>query len=382
MTKRILINLMVFGPGGGATHVFHLCSALAKQSVEVTLICRYADPTTPLIRNSDQIPIRVVTTPFSTNRKLYRLSTLWAFLVWPFRLGFRPYDVLYTFEMSAFTRFLVKFLRPGGKVLLQRAGELWSPDSPLESSLERILDGLFVETPIQAEAAKAVLKTDIPITAMPNIGHCFQSGSVVAKTSESFRMAFLGRYHRDKGIYRFLTILPQLRTTNVELNCYGWGPEFENFKQLVNDLGINDRIQLHGRYESAEELTAILDRTDLVVLPSETEGLPVVLLEAMAHGVPFVATDVGATRALAEENPDVRVVPLDDGALRDAIDEMASKIISGAVSPKRLQDYYESRYGYEKLCARWTDKLLYPETWVEPLTYSRRELSSRFHTAQ
>jgi glycosyltransferase involved in cell wall biosynthesis len=108
-------------------------------------------------------------------------------------------------------------------------------------------------------------------------------------------------------------------------------------------------------------LAQIFDGTDLFVLPSETEGLPVILLEAMAHGVPFVATDVGAVRTLAEDNPDVRVVPLDNGALKEAIEEMARGIHSGQVRGDRLQAYHKARFGYEILSQQWGRVLLYSE---------------------
>jgi glycosyltransferase involved in cell wall biosynthesis len=87
----------------------------------------------------------------------------------------------------------------------------------------------------------------------------------------------------------------------------------------------------------------------------------IVLLEAMAHGVPFVATNVGAVRTLAEDNPDVRVVPLDNEALKNAIEEMAQAIRSGQVRGDRLQAYHQARYGYEVISRQWLEALLQPE---------------------
>jgi glycosyltransferase involved in cell wall biosynthesis len=101
----------------------------------------------------------------------------------------------------------------------------------------------------------------------------------------------------------------------------------------------------------------------MVILPSETEGLPLVLLEAMAYGVPFVATDVGAVRTLAEDNPDVQVVPLDNEALIAAINDVATSIRSGRIRGGRLQEYHRSRYSYELLSKLWTEALLSPATF-------------------
>jgi glycosyltransferase involved in cell wall biosynthesis len=353
---------MLFGPGGGATHLLHLCSTLVKHGAEVTLISRFAHESTPLLYEANRIPIRCITTPFSRDRRYYRLSTLWAFLVWPFRLDRKKYDVLYTWELSSFTRFLSHFVRPQGRIILQRVGEPFSEYDSIDPSLETLLDGLFVESQLQAEAARRVLSGKTPILDLPLFGHCVSPSERNGhRAGEVFQITFLGRYHRDKGIYRLLEIWPRLRIGKAELNFHGWGPEREQLRKSVFDLGLENQLHINDAYTTPEQLSAILARTDLVVLPSETEGVPVVLLEAMAYGVPFVATDVGATRVLAEDNPDVRVVPLDNRALAAAIEEMAGAIRSGLVQPSRLQAYYRSRYGHEKLSRLWTDALLNPE---------------------
>lgn len=360
--KRILINVMLFGPGGGATHLLYLCTALVKAGADVTLVSRYAHATTPLLKVHKEIPIRLITTPFARNRRLYRLSTIWALVVWPFLLRGRSYDLLYTWEISTFTRFLSLFVRPQGRVLLQRTGEPLSDDACFDPSLEKLLDGLVVETALHAAAARRVLTRNISILALPHMGHCFSAPARNGnRPNEVFQITFLGRYHRDKGIYRLLDIWPKLNVRKAELKFYAWGAEQEQLRSLIHELGFEGQIQLHAAYSTAEELTEILAKTDLVVLPSETEGLPVVLLEAMAHGVPFVAADVGTVRLLAEDNPDVRVVPLENQALKQAIEEMVSAIRLGTVKSDRLQTYYRARYGHDQLCQQWTDALLNPE---------------------
>lgn len=365
---------MLFGPGGGATHLLRLSTELVKQGAEITLLSRYAHESTPLLQHHRDIPIRVVTTPFARQRRFYRLSTAWALLVWPFLLGGKKFDVLYTWELSPFTRFLSRFVLPGGRILLQRIGEPLAEGSSFDPALETLLDGLLVETDLQAEAARRALNQKTSILALPLIGHCIsppqRNGHL---PGELFRITFLGRYHRDKGIYRLLEIWPGLKIGKAELNFHAWGPEREQLEKLVCDQGLEKQVHVNDAYTTPAQLSAILSGTDLVVLPSETEGLPVVLLEAMAHGVPFVASDVGATRVLADENPDVRVVPLDNLALGQAIEEMASAIRSGSIRSDRLQAYYQSRYGYQELSRRWTDALLHPEqVWDVPMHNAER----------
>jgi glycosyltransferase involved in cell wall biosynthesis len=359
---RILIYSRLYGAGGAETHLLYLCRLLVERGAEVTLVSRVANPDTPLVRQHRQIPIRFLGTPFHDNLRWFRLSTLWAFLVWPFYLFAKPFDVLYTLSVSPFTKFLKKFVKPGGRVVLNRIGDLIDPSHPVYRDSAKIVDCIVVESRMHAEAMRQVYGNGVPIEAIPHLGHIVNPPPrKPGLRGDKFRITYIGRYHRPKGIFRLLDIWPELKIGAAELHYYGHGPERQALANEIQRRGLQSTVFLHGSYTEASELAQIFDRTDLLVLPSETEGLPVILLEAMAHGVPFVATDVGAVRTLAEDNPDVRVVPLDNGALKEAIEEMARGIRTGQVRGDRLQAYHRARYGYEVLSERWTRALLYPE---------------------
>lgn len=101
----------------------------------------------------------------------------------------------------------------------------------------------------------------------------------------------------------------------VSLDLVGDGPLREALEELVAGLGLGERVRFHGAL-TEPEVTAMLGRADIFVLPSviaptgNMEGLPVVLMEALASGVPAVATRVsgipelirdGETGLLAEQ---------------------------------------------------------------------------------
>ena len=76
------------------------------------------------------------------------------------------------------------------------------------------------------------------------------------------------------------------------------------------------------------------------------------MLECMAHGVPFVATDVGAIRGLADGNGDVRVAAR-GAPLMVAIENMVQAIRDGKIDNARLQRYYNERYAFPMVADRW-----------------------------
>lgn len=359
---RILINARLNCAGGVETHLLNLCRLLVAHGAEVTLVSRCVNPETPLVRLRREIPIRFISTPFAQDLRLFRLSTAWALAFWPLLLR-RNFDVLLTMEASPFTKFLVKFLRPNGKVLLNRVGALARSSDILNSHARSVLSGVLVESSIQAEAARRAFGLTMPVAGLPHLSH---SDGVPQRdrklcAGDDLHVAFLGRFDPAKGIYRLLDLWPTLKLGPARLDFYGHGAERDRLVKTIRERGLTSSVAVHGGWADAVELTAIMNRTDMIVLPSETEGLPLVLLEAMAYGVPFVATDVGAVRTLAEDNPDVEIVSGDDESLQAGIERLVRGLRDGQVKGERLQAYHQARYGYESLSRLWIAALLQAE---------------------
>jgi glycosyltransferase involved in cell wall biosynthesis len=104
---------------------------------------------------------------------------------------------------------------------------------------------------------------------------------------------FLGRLEREKGIFDLLEAIAALRALipDVGLVCAGNG-DLESAARYAERLGIRDAVSLPGWIGPAEK-ASLMNRAAVCVLPSYAEGLPMSLLEAMAAGLPVVATEVG-----------------------------------------------------------------------------------------
>jgi glycosyltransferase involved in cell wall biosynthesis len=107
----------------------------------------------------------------------------------------------------------------------------------------------------------------------------------------------LGRLHRQKGLDVLLRALPALlaRFPELVLLIGGDGPEATALQGLAHSLGIASQVRFLGAWRRVPEFMAALD---LLVLPSRWEGMPNVVLEAMAAARPVCASDLGGVREI------------------------------------------------------------------------------------
>ena len=130
----------------------------------------------------------------------------------------------------------------------------------------------------------------------------------------------VGRLSPEKGVDLFLRACRELARRRVDFCAVvaGDGPEREHLEELRDALGLGGQARFIGSVTAVQALYA---RLDLLVIPSRSEGLPNVLLEALRADVPVVATRVGAIPEVLEATrAGVLVAPGDPRALADAIE--------------------------------------------------------------
>ncbi len=110
--------------------------------------------------------------------------------------------------------------------------------------------------------------------------------------STDFVIGYVGRLSAEKGLKYLLTACAELVSSGVPLRALiiGEGPQRNELEQLSQELGLGDRVVFVG---FQEDVAQWLPCMDVFVLPSLTEGTPMALLEAMAYGIPAVASAVG-----------------------------------------------------------------------------------------
>ncbi len=133
--------------------------------------------------------------------------------------------------------------------------------------------------------------------------------------NKPIRFAFLGRYEIRKGVKELSVALKNiLGKYDFEFNFIG--PIPDEFKVT------SPQIKYHGSIGDAEKIKTILQRTDVFVLPSHSEGMPNVILEAMASGCAILATDVGAVNVMVDDTNGWLIPPLNEKMIEQKLLEI------------------------------------------------------------
>ncbi|HEX8912785.1 MAG TPA: glycosyltransferase [Humisphaera sp.] len=162
------------------------------------------------------------------------------------------------------------------------------------------------------------------------------------------RVGFLGRLDPVKRVPDLLAAVagePDLR-----LDLFGDGADRSRVEREVDRLGLRPVVMLRGTVAGPRDALAA---TDVLVLPSEAEGFGLVLIEAMAAGVPVVATDVPGVRdVVAAGRTGLLVRPGDPAALRAAIRQAADPAWRRRVIPAARADV-AARFGWPAVLAAY-----------------------------
>ncbi len=135
---------------------------------------------------------------------------------------------------------------------------------------------------------------------------------------------FLGLVGERKGVFDLLKAFALARADNSEIELtIGGAGAIERARSEAQRLGVAGHVDFRG-WVGPQEREALLARADIFALPSRNEGLPMSVLEAMARGLPVIATPVGGLPELIEDGVNGILVPPGDAeALARAILKLA-----------------------------------------------------------
>jgi len=378
---RVLMILTYFlssGPIGGAERQAHkLAKALMNRGLDVEIVTGWWSRREPQTETFDGIPIRRVFTCWNMGglKGLRKFGTYTYMLA---LLGYlvqhrKSYDIIHIHSMShsAFVGTRAAGLLNKKTIVKVRASGKWS-------DLKRMRDNSFVLGTrymlpfISRHCDCAIALNQETIQELREAGFVPEQVALVPNgvamddgqkhTYELHtppHLFFVGRLERQKGLDVLLQALGRVEsmnpTTDWKLRVFGEGPLRAEYESQAHALGIAERVQFEGQIPN---VPAQLVEADIFVLPSRAEGMSNALLEAMAAGLPSIATRISGNTDLIEDGVNGLLVPpenpevlanailclLDNQRLREELAQAAIDTVHQHHSIDSVADRYVNLY--------------------------------------
>lgn len=170
--------------------------------------------------------------------------------------------------------------------------------------------------------------------------------------SHAARVLYVGAINESKGMRYLLKAAKRVTESlhrPIEFVLVGEGEYGEGARTLTRELGIASAVNFVGKRPNSE-IPLWINASDLLVLPSLSEGFGVALIEAMACGKPVVATRCGGPDDIVRPDTGILVPPGDEAALAEALRE----ILSGErqFDPQRVRQRALDNYAYDGVVSR------------------------------
>jgi glycosyltransferase involved in cell wall biosynthesis len=170
----------------------------------------------------------------------------------------------------------------------------------------------------------------------------------IARGSTEKTIVFLGRLHEDKGLREIIEACRILKDENFnfDFKCFGAGDDKDFFVREMTEI-LGEKFSYGGVVSGAKKWRA-LAASDIFLLPSRYEGLPVALLEAMAAGCVPVASSVGSIREVI--NDGVNGFLIEPGNVSEIVEKL-KLLLAGKVDRENLRENaratIEERFNFE-----------------------------------
>jgi L-malate glycosyltransferase len=325
VSRRIRLVLVVdsLEVGGAERQVADLAVALQRNGYEVTVACSVAGDLSGVLEEAG-VPVR----PLLRRLAKRRFSVAYA---WRLRRLLRreQFDLVHAHIYASTVAAAIATSGTGVPLVItehtEASWQTWRARWVSRWVYRRVERIIAVSTPIrrrliERDGVSPDLITVIPNAVLPTSETLPDASPVLpAELREHPLVGVIARLQPEKGVANFLKAATRVTPLFPEARFIiaGDGPLRRELADLAEDLGLKSRVHFLGFRSDASALMRFLD---ILVVPSLTEGSPLVTLEAMAAGVPVVASAVGGIPDQMRHDKEGLLVSLDDtGALGDAL---------------------------------------------------------------
>ena len=353
---RVLLVVDSLEVGGAERHVVDLASALHRKGYEVEVACSIADGLSKPLEEAG-VPVR----PLARRLVKRRVSLAYA-------RGIRKllregrFDLVHAHIYASAVAAAIATRGTGLPLVVTEHTEAsWQNRWARRCSrwtYRRARRIIAVSTPIERrlierDGVPPELVTLIPNAVIPASGNPPDLADTLPDGwSERPLVGVVARLQPEKGVATFLKAAARVSKVSPEARflVVGDGPLREELLDLVGRAGLRERVRFLGYRTDARALTGLLD---VLVVPSLTEGSPLIVLEAMAAGVPVVASAVGGIPDQVRHGEEGVLVPPDDP---DALAGALGALLEDPVRAHRLGEAgrrrTENEFSHEALVRR------------------------------
>lgn len=214
----------------------------------------------------------------------------------------------------------------------------------IKENIYRRLTSLFIRFDVKrAKAVRVVNQQETPnflIKAGVPSGKIIYVPSVYVDLSvfkprglaKEYDVIFVGRIVENKGIDLFIEAVKKNKTRAIVV---GNGPLAENLRRKIKNENLENQITFHGWAKNQNEIAELLNKSKILIMPSFNEGGPRVVVEALACGVPVLATNVGIVPDLLKNGRGGEIISWNP-------DDIARKVSELLNSSDKYQSYSHS----------------------------------------
>lgn len=177
----------------------------------------------------------------------------------------------------------------------------------------------------------------------------------INKAPAVFELLSVGRLVPMKGHAILLSAVAQLINQGLplKLTIIGGGPEKENLEKEIQRLGIESHINLTGPL-NLPKVCEHYQKADLFIMSSFSEGIPIVLMEAMASGIPCVASAINGIPELIRNEEEGMLVPASDistlvATIQSLLSNPEKRVLFSKAGRKRVVEKYNIKINTDKL---------------------------------
>ncbi|MGC9004161.1 MAG: glycosyltransferase [bacterium] len=266
--------------------------------------------------------------------------------------GYRP-DVIHAHEYTAGVPATMLGRRYGIPVVIS---EHWTGFATGKVSIVKFIKAKFaferadIVCPVSDSLRRSIERLGIKANfrVVPNVvdTSLFYPAGFNSPKKQRKNLLVVALLTHQKGISYLLEALAILKgnRSDFRLDIVGDGPLRGEYEEMVRRYALSEFVQFHG-LKPKREVAEFMRRSDLFILPSLYENLPCVLIEAMASGLPIVATNVGGIPEIVSEEVGILVPPKDPQKLAEAISYALDHL--ERFSQDKISKKAREKYSYE-----------------------------------